>query len=96
MVFEASNEQKSFSIDSLRWKDKYYKLPQYDACYYTVKNPAFIYELGAKIKVKITEMRNVDIYLFGGQNHTTANQKVARTDSDNRILDLNVDFEIDA
>ena len=41
-------------------------------------------------------MRNVDIYLFGGQNHTTANQKVARTDSDNRILDLNVDFEIDA
>ena len=59
-------------MDKLRWKDKYFKLPQYDSCYYTIKNPPYIYEPGAKVKVKFTEIRNLDVYLFGGENQTNA------------------------
>ena len=72
LVLETSIEENSFSIETLRWKDKYYKLPQYDACYYVIKNPPHVYEPGAKLKLKITEMRNLDIYLFGGENQTNA------------------------
>ena len=41
-------------------------------------------------------MRNLDIYLFGGENQTNANQKVEGTDSDNKVSDVNLDYRVDA
>lgn len=72
----AKNEAQIFSFDKLRWKDKYYKLPQYDACYYILKNPPYIYRPDAKLLVKFTKMSNVEIYLLAGENQTNAVESV--------------------
>ena len=74
---------QSFKHETLRWKDKYYKLPQYDACNYIIKNPQWIYKPGANVLIRFPVMQSVDIFLFGGVNSTNATKKVTGVDETN-------------
>lgn len=81
LVLYANDTKQTFTFNGLRWKTQEYKIPTYQACSYTVKNPPGGFN-GGKVYIKFTQLERGGVTLYvssdGGVGETTISSSSSR------------------